>query len=71
MISGARIESEPYRDHPLWREDLSNIHRSLQEEAPKRNNLLSPIVQFENAVEAYKMLDEKPEETIKLGVRHS
>jgi len=32
--------------------------------------MLSPIVRFEEVAEAYRMLDEKPEETIKLGVTY-
>ena len=73
MISGARIESEPYRDYPLWNREriYQTVIELFKKKLLKVNYLLSPIVQFENVVEAYKMLDEKPEETIKLGVRYS
>jgi threonine dehydrogenase-like Zn-dependent dehydrogenase len=72
MISGARVESEPYRDYPLW--DRRRIYETVIElfrrKRLKIDGLLSPIVNFEEAAEAYKTLDEKPEETIKLGVKY-
>jgi len=70
MVSGARVESEPYRDYPRW--DRNRIYETVIElfrkKALKSEGLLSPIVNFEDAVEAYRMLDERPGETIKLGV---
>jgi len=32
--------------------------------------MLSPIAPFEEAAEAYRMIGEKPEETIKLGITY-
>lgn len=73
MISGARVESEPYRDYPLW--NRKRVYKTVIELFKKKllkvDGLLSPIVQFKDVVEAYKMLDERPEETIKLGVKYS
>jgi len=70
MVSGARVESEPYRDYPRW--DRKRIYETVIELFRKKalisDGLLSPIVNFEDVVEAYRMLDERPWETIKLGV---
>jgi len=70
MVSGARVESEPYRDYPRW--DRERVYNSVIELFQKKKltskGLLSPIVHFKDVVEAYRMLDEKPGETIKLGV---
>jgi threonine dehydrogenase-like Zn-dependent dehydrogenase len=73
MISGARVESEPYRDYPLW--DKRRIYGTVLELFRKKRltsqGMLSPITKFEDAVKAYRMLAKKPEETIKLGVVYS
>ncbi len=70
MVSGARVESEPYRDHPLW--DRKRIYETVLQLFQRRNltsrGMLHPIVRFKEVAKAYKILDEKPEETIKLGV---
>ncbi|MEM1582153.1 MAG: zinc-binding alcohol dehydrogenase [Candidatus Bathyarchaeia archaeon] len=73
MVSGARVESEPYRDYPLWdRRRVYEVVISLFKRKLLRvDGILSPIVHFKDVVEAYKMIDEKPEETIKLGVKYS
>ena len=72
MVSGARVESEPYRDHPRW--NRKRIYETVVELFRKKvltsEGLLSPIVRFENVVEAYRTLDERPGETIKLGVTY-
>lgn len=72
MVSGARVESEPYRDYPLWnrRRIYETVIELFRRKYLKIDGVLSPIVDFEEAVEAYRMLDEKPEETIKLGVKY-
>ncbi len=70
MVSGARVESEPYRDYPLW--DRRRLYETVLQLFRRKDltskGMLHPIVRFEEVVKAYKMLDEKPEETIKLGV---
>lgn len=72
MVSGARVESEPYRDYPLW--NRKRIYRTVIELFKRRlltsEGMLCPIVPFEKVVEAYNMLVEKPEETVKLGVTY-
>lgn len=70
MISGARVESEPYRDYPRW--DRSRVYETVIELFRKKaltsEGLLSHKVRFDGVVEAYRMLDEIPGEIIKLGV---
>jgi len=72
MVSGARVESEPYRDHPRW--DRERIYRTvihlLRRKKLTVDGLLDPIVNFEDVIEAYKLIDEEPEKTIKLAVRY-
>jgi len=72
MVSGARVESEPYRDHPRW--DGKRVYDAVVELFRRKRltaeGLLTPIVRLEEAVEAYRMIDERPEATIKLGVRY-
>lgn len=72
MISGARVESEPYRDHPRW--TRSRVYTTVIELFKRRmltvEGMLKPIVPFESAIEAYKLIDEKPEETIKLAISY-
>lgn len=72
MVSGARVESEPYRDYPLW--DRRRVYETVidlfRRKSLRVEGMLLPIVHFEDVVEAYKMLDEKPEEAIKLGVKY-
>jgi len=73
MVSGARVESEPYRDYPRW--DEKRVYNSVIDLFRKKSltaeGLLTPIVRLEDTVEAYRMIDEKPEASIKLGVRYS
>lgn len=73
MVSGARVESEPYRDYPLW--DRKRVYETVislfKRKLLRIDGMLSPIVHFKDVVEAYKIIDERPEETIKLGVKYS
>jgi len=70
LVSGARVESEPYRDFPLWdrKRVYDTVIQLMQIGKLTSEGMLCPIVPFEEVVEAYLMLDERPEETIKLGV---
>jgi len=71
MVSGARVESEPYRDYPRW--DKKRIYRTVIEFFQKGSltiDGLLQIVNFHDAPQAYKEIDEHPEEWIKLGVRY-
>ena len=72
MVSGARVESEPYRDYPRW--DRKRVYDTVIElfrrGAITSRGLLHPIVKFDEVVEAYRMIDERPEEAIKLAVTY-
>jgi len=73
LVSGARVESEPYRDYPLW--DRKRLYNTVIELFKKKHltsqGLLTPTVQFKDVAEAYMKIVDKPEETIKLGVTYS
>ncbi len=72
MVSGARVESEPYRDYPRW--DRERIYDTVIELFRRKvlstKGILDPIAGFDSAVEAYRAIDERPEEAIKLGIRY-
>ncbi len=69
-IISSRANTEPNREYPLWNNqrirqvafDLLKTGR-LQVE-----DLVDPIVPFDQSAEAYRMIDEHPEKCIKLGV---
>jgi threonine dehydrogenase-like Zn-dependent dehydrogenase len=70
-LVSARAQSLPLRDAPGW--NLQRIvETSLAWLASGRlrvNGIVTPIVPFEDAVEAYRAIDEHPEQSIKLGIR--
>jgi threonine dehydrogenase-like Zn-dependent dehydrogenase len=70
MVSGARLESVPYRDHPRW--DPARVTDTiLQLFARGRlsvEGMLQPRVPIEQAAESYRLIDEHPEQTVKLAV---
>ncbi|MDH5439764.1 MAG: zinc-binding dehydrogenase [Candidatus Bathyarchaeota archaeon] len=72
LVSGARVESEPYRDHPRW--DRKRIYDTVMKLfAQKRlsvEGMLDPVVKFDEVIEAYRMIDEEPWKTIKLAVKY-
>ncbi|RLF17469.1 MAG: alcohol dehydrogenase [Thermoprotei archaeon] len=72
IISGARVESEPYREYPLW--DRRRVYDTVIELFKRKKltvkGLLHPIVKFDEVIEAYKLIDEHPEKVVKLGVRY-
>jgi threonine dehydrogenase-like Zn-dependent dehydrogenase len=72
LISGARVESEPYREHPLWNRE--RIYSTVVELFVKKKlnvqGIIDPIVKFNQVIEAYKMIDERPWECVKLGVTY-
>jgi len=72
MVSGARVESEPYRDHPRWnRKRVEEVVLELFRSGKLTvEGILKPVVPIEQAVEAYRLIDEHPEESIKLGVTY-
>jgi len=72
LVSGARLESEPYRDHPRWkrRRVYDTVVQLLRQNRLSVEGILDPVANFEEAIEAYRMIEEEPEKTIKLGVRY-
>jgi threonine dehydrogenase-like Zn-dependent dehydrogenase len=70
LVSGARVESVPYRDHPRW--DPERVERTvLGLFAAGRltiEGLLQPRVPMAEAAEAYRLTDQHPEQCVKLAV---
>jgi threonine dehydrogenase-like Zn-dependent dehydrogenase len=70
LISGARLESVPYRDAPRW--DPERVTRTvLQLFAAGKlttEGLLQPRVPIAQAADAYRLIDEHPEQCVKLAV---
>ncbi len=71
MIS-ARACSDPNREHPRW--DNGRIRDTalalIRQRRVTVTGIVDPVVGFEDALEAYRMIDERPEESVKLGVRY-
>jgi threonine dehydrogenase-like Zn-dependent dehydrogenase len=71
QLISVRAESLPGRDAPVW--DLQRLVdlalRWLAEGRIKTEGIISPIVPFDEAAEAYRAIDERPAESIKLGIR--
>jgi len=72
LISGARVESEPYRDYPRWdsRRLYETVIQLFRQRRLSIDGMLDPIVGFGEVIEAYRVIDEQPEKSIKLGVRY-
>ena len=70
-LVSARSESQPLRDAPGWSlERLVDLAlRWLASGRIRTDGILDPIVSFEESAEAYRMIDEHPERSIKLGIR--
>ncbi len=70
-LISVRAESLPGRDAPVW--DLQRlVDLALSWLASGRirtEGIISPIVPFSESAEAYRAIDEHPEESIKLGIR--
>jgi len=66
-----RAESEPHRDHPRWdnRRLADAAWEILAAGRLDCEDVVQPVVPFEQAVEAYREIDEHPERCVKLGVR--
>ena len=69
-IISTRDVNSTLRDHPLW--NTPRLHTEafalLQEDRISVDGLVHPIVPFSQAAEAYRVIDEKPAESIKLGI---
>lgn len=73
QLISARAESLPMRDAPGWTLDRM-VRTTLDWLASGRlsaEGIITPIVPFADSVEAYRSIDEHPEQSIKLGVRFS
>ena len=72
IISGARVESEPYREYPLWTRQrvYETVIELFKGKKLTVKGMLHPIVPFDKVVEAYELIDKHPEKVIKLGVRY-
>lgn len=71
QLISVRAESLPMRDHPAW--TLDRMVRLAMDwlisGRVRTDGLLSPIVSFDESAEAYRAIDEHPEQSIKLGIR--
>ncbi len=67
----ARACSEPNRDHPRWsfQRIMDSCWQWLAEGKFQCKEIVSPVVPFEESVEAYQDIDFHPERSIKLGVQ--
>jgi threonine dehydrogenase-like Zn-dependent dehydrogenase len=70
-LISVRAETLPGRDAPVW--DLQRLVDLalawLVSGRIRTEGIISPIVPFADAAEAYRAIDEHPEESIKLGIR--
>jgi threonine dehydrogenase-like Zn-dependent dehydrogenase len=70
-LISVRAETLPGRDAPIW--DLKRlVDLALSWLASGRmrtEGIITPIVSFDESAEAYRAIDERPEESIKLGIR--
>ena len=67
----ARACSEPNRDHPRWsfRRIMDVCWEWLAQGRLRCEEIVSPVVAFDDVVEAYLDIARHPERSIKLGVR--
>ena len=73
QLVSARVESLPLRDGPAWTlERLVEVAlRWLVSGRLRTEGIVTPIVPFDECVDAYREIDEHPERSIKLGIRFS
>jgi threonine dehydrogenase-like Zn-dependent dehydrogenase len=70
MVSGARLESLPYRDHPRW-DDKRVEHTALELFEKKRltvEGMLRPMMPLAQAAEAYRIILDEPEKAVKCAI---
>jgi threonine dehydrogenase-like Zn-dependent dehydrogenase len=70
-LISVRAETLPMRDAPVWNlQRLVDLALSwLASGRIHTEGIISPIVPFDQAAEAYRAIDEHPEASIKLGIR--
>jgi threonine dehydrogenase-like Zn-dependent dehydrogenase len=70
-LVSARAQSLPLRDAPGW--TLDRIARTtldwLTTGRLRADSIITPVVSFSDSVNAYRAIDEQPEQSIKLGIR--
>lgn len=72
-LVSVRSQTLPMRDAPRWTLERM-VKLSLDwmiEERIRTGGILTPVVSFEESANAYRMIDERPWESIKLGIRFS
>ena len=69
-LISARSESLPMREYPRWNLDryVSLALKWLAEGKLRVEGIIQPVVPFDDAPEAYKLIDEHPDRAIKLGI---
>ena len=71
QLVSVRAESLPMRDAPGWTLERM-VHLALDWLASSRirtDGIIDPIVPFADSADAYRAIDERPAESIKLGIR--
>jgi threonine dehydrogenase-like Zn-dependent dehydrogenase len=70
-LISVRAETLPGRDAPVWNlQRLVDLALSwLASGRMRTEGIITPIVSFDESAEAYRAIDERPEESIKLGIR--
>jgi threonine dehydrogenase-like Zn-dependent dehydrogenase len=70
QLVSARVESLPLRDAPVWTlERLVEVALGwLVSGRLRAEGIVTPVVPFDESVEAYREIDEHPERSIKLGI---
>jgi threonine dehydrogenase-like Zn-dependent dehydrogenase len=70
-LVSVRAETLPMRDAPVW--DLQRLVDLalawLASGRVRTEGIITPVVSFEESADAYRAIDEHPEESIKLGIR--
>jgi len=71
-MRSSRSISDPNRDHPMWDQDRIKwtAFDLLRAGRVSAQDVISPVVPFEEAADAYRRIDEAPHECIKLGVTY-
>lgn len=66
----SRAQSDPNRDYPRWSEAriIDNCHRLIQEGKLKGEDVVTPIVDFDDLLEEYPRIASEPNRCVKLGV---
>lgn len=67
----SRAQSDPNRDYPRWSEAriLANCHRLVREGKLKGEDVVTPVVDFDDLLEEYPRIASEPNRCVKLGVR--